>query len=172
MVTTANSTRAAEVADLAGAVLDPELPVVTIGELGIVRGAEIRDGRAVVTITPTYSGCPAMHAIRADIAAALRAAGYADCEIHTVYAPAWTTDWVTETGRAKLAAAGIAPPGAAARPGEGARPVLPLLPPPAPSCPRCESRRVEEISRFGPTACTALWRCLACAEPFEHMKPH
>ncbi|CAM3196071.1 1,2-phenylacetyl-CoA epoxidase subunit PaaD [Stackebrandtia soli] len=154
---------------VASAVMDPELPVVTIGELGIVREATISDGRAIVTITPTYSGCPAMDVIRADIVSALRREGFGDVEIRTVYAPAWTTDWVSDSGRRKLAAGGIAPPGAAA---VGRRPVLPLLPPPAPVCPRCESVAVAEISRFGPTACTSLWRCLDCAEPFEHMKAH
>ena len=154
---------------IAGAVPDPELPVLTIGELGIVRHAHDDAGRAIVTITPTYSGCPAMHSIRADIATALNEAGYSDVEIETVYAPAWTTDWVTESGRAKLARSGIAPP-------PGNRPAgrtgLPLLPTPGPRCPRCESSAVSELSRFGPTACTSLWRCLDCAEPFEHMKAH
>jgi ring-1,2-phenylacetyl-CoA epoxidase subunit PaaD len=168
------------VIDIAGAVADPELPVVTIAELGILRDARWCEDVAEVTITPTYSGCPAMDVIRADIVAALQAAGYPDVEIRTVFAPAWTTDWVTETGRAKLAAAGIAPPGMTAdaaqgRAGattDGRRRLLPLLSPPAPRCPRCDAREVAELSRFGPTACTSLWRCLTCREPFEHMKAH
>lgn len=151
--------------EIAGSVLDPELPAVTIAELGILREAADDGDTATVTITPTYSGCPAMETIRADIAAALRRAGYAQVEIRTVYAPAWTTDWVSADGRAKLAAAGIMPPGAR-------RTGLPLLPDPGPHCPRCDSESVAELSRFGPTACTSIWRCLDCAEPFEHMKAH
>lgn len=177
MVTTANTardrssaTRQAEVFAVAGAVLDPELPVVTIAELGILREATTRDQVAVVSITPTYSGCPAMETIRADIVAALNNAGFAEVEIHTVYAPAWTTDWIAEAAKSKLAAAGISPPGE--RRESTGRSMLPLLAPAAPSCPRCDSTKVEELSRFGPTACTSLWRCVSCAEPFEHMKTH
>lgn len=179
---------------VAAAVADPELPMVTIGDLGVLRDVAADGEAAVVTVTPTYSGCPAMDAIRADIARELREAGYTEVEIHTVFAPAWTTDWITPEGRAKLAAANIAPPGAVREPSaplgavreqnarraddaaagvsRGGRGLLPLLPPPAPACPRCDSGDVVEISRFGPTACTSLWRCRSCAEPFEHMKAH
>ncbi|GAA4917527.1 ring-1,2-phenylacetyl-CoA epoxidase subunit PaaD [Stackebrandtia albiflava] len=152
----------------AAAVTDPELPVVTIAELGILRDAHGDGTTATVTITPTYSGCPAMGTIRADIARALRAAGYTEVDIRTEYAPAWTTDWITPAGRRKLAAAGIAPPGAA----PGGRTGLPLVGAPPPECPRCGSTEVAELSRFGPTACTSLWRCHTCLEPFEHVKPH
>jgi ring-1,2-phenylacetyl-CoA epoxidase subunit PaaD len=155
-------------------VVDPEIRVVTIEELGILRDVreEPGGGRVTVTITPTYSGCPAMDVIRADIRAALRAAGHADAEVVTALHPAWTTDDITESGRAKLAEAGIAPPGPAG-PGAGAGRVGPHAPVRVAltvRCPRCGSAHTEEISRFGSTACKALWRCRACAEPFEHIK--
>lgn len=146
---------------VAAGVPDPELRVVTIGDLGVLREVEEGPGGSVrVTITPTYSGCPAMDAIRADIARSLRDAGYAEVEVRTVLSPAWTTDWITEEGRAKLAAAGTAPP---------PRRSLPLLRR-TPVCPLCGSPEVEEISRFGSTACKSLWRCRGCAEPFDHVK--
>lgn len=160
--------------EVAAAVVDPELPVVTIAELGILRAVDIDGGRVTVTITPTYSGCPAMDTIRTDIATALRAAGWAEVDVVTKLGPAWTTDWITEAGRAKLAAAGIAPPTPAAGSGAGRR-SLPLLgrPPVAtPACPRCGAEQTDELSRFGATACTSLWRCRACAEPFPHVKAH
>lgn len=147
------------------AVVDPELRAVTIAELGILRGVE-RDeatGRVIVTITPTYSGCPAMDVIRSDIRRALAEAGIADADVRTVLHPAWSTDMISDTGRAKLTAAGIAPP-TATRPSMVA---LQL----SVRCPRCGSPETEELSRFGSTACKALWRCRACAEPFEHVKP-
>ncbi|MFK3981576.1 1,2-phenylacetyl-CoA epoxidase subunit PaaD [Micromonospora sp. NPDC050397] len=148
------------------AVVDPEIRVVTIEELGILR--EVRQdpetGRVVVTITPTYTGCPAMDVIRQDIRAALAAAGHPDAEVETVYAPAWSTDWVSPSGRAKLAAAGIAPPGPAA-PRSGPVPLRLTV-----RCPRCDSVDTEQVSRFGSTACKALWRCRACREPFDQMK--
>lgn len=148
---------------VAGSVPDPELPVVTIADLGILRRVE-RDGdRVVVTITPTYAGCPAMDAIRADLASALRHAGWAEVEIVTQLNPRWTTDWITEQGRVKLAAAGTAPPA-------GSRRTLPLLGPPPVTCPRCGSADTSEVSRFGSTACTSMWRCHGCAEPFPHLK--
>jgi ring-1,2-phenylacetyl-CoA epoxidase subunit PaaD len=159
----------------AARVVDPELRVVTIAELGILRAVEAEGDRAVVTITPTYSGCPAMDVIRSDLAAALGAAGFAEVEVVTQLHPAWTTDWIAESGRAKLAAAGIAPPGPAPAPGPASAPGpvrlgLPGRRPEPLTCPRCGSRRTEEVSRFGSTACKALWRCQACAEPFEHLK--
>ncbi|GLZ76866.1 phenylacetate-CoA oxygenase subunit PaaJ [Actinorhabdospora filicis] len=145
----------------AARVVDPELRVVTIADLGVLREVEEEaDGTVRVTITPTYSGCPAMDAIRADIARSLTAAGYPDVEVRTVLSPAWTTDWITDEGRAKLAAAGTAPPPPRS---------LPLLQR-TPVCPRCGSPEVEEISRFGSTACKSLWRCRGCAEPFDHVK--
>lgn len=117
----------------------------------------------LVTITPTYTGCPAMDVIRADIRRALAAAGHPDAEIRTVHAPAWSTDWISERGRAKLAAAGIAPP-APTRAGNVVSLTL------AVRCPRCGSPDTEQVSRFGSTACKALWRCRSCSEPFDHLK--
>lgn len=153
--------------EAAARVVDPELRVVTIAELGILRAVEADGDRAVVTITPTYSGCPAMDVIQADIVAALRDAGYRRVEVVTKLHPAWTTDWITESGRAKLTAAGITPPGPSRTVSLG----LPLRnPPDAPACPRCGATGTEELSRFGSTACKALWRCGRCGEPFEHFK--
>ncbi|MFG1657562.1 1,2-phenylacetyl-CoA epoxidase subunit PaaD [Micromonospora chersina] len=148
------------------AVVDPEIRVITIDELGILRSVDEdpATGRVVVTITPTYTGCPAMDVIRADIRRALAAAGHPDAQVRTVYAPAWSTDWISEGGRAKLAAAGIAPPAPAARGGG----VVPLTL--AVRCPRCGSPETEQVSRFGSTACKALWRCRSCSEPFDHLK--
>jgi ring-1,2-phenylacetyl-CoA epoxidase subunit PaaD len=152
---------------VAGGVPDPELPVVTIAELGILRRVEPDGVRVVVTITPTYAGCPAMDTIRADLASALRRAGWDEVEIVTQLNPPWTTDWISEPGRAKLAAAGTAPPGAVAR---ARRRALPVLPPPPVTCPHCGATDTSEVSRFGATACTSMWRCRTCAEPFAHLK--
>jgi len=151
--------------EAAAAVVDPEIRAVTIEELGVLRDVAVdgASGRVTVTITPTYSGCPAMEVIRADIRRALRAAGHPEVEVVTELAPAWSTDMITESGRAKLAAAGIAPPGPAGRGG----PVTLSL---SVRCPRCGSPDTEQVSRFGSTACKALWRCRACADPFDHIK--
>lgn len=149
--------------EVAAGVLDPELPVITIAELGVLRDVRVgRDGGVDVSITPTYSGCPAVDAIREDVDAALRAAGYAPVRVRTVLAPAWTTDWITPAGRARLRENGIAPPGP-----RGAGPVLVAL---APPCPRCGSRRTRQVSRFGPTACVSTHTCTECREPFDHVK--
>ncbi|MET7831631.1 1,2-phenylacetyl-CoA epoxidase subunit PaaD [Micromonospora sediminicola] len=147
------------------AVVDPEIRVITIDELGILRAIEEEPGtgRVLVTITPTYTGCPAMDVIRADIRRALAAAGHPDAEVRTVYSPAWSTDWISDTGRAKLAAAGIAPPAP-----RGDDTVVPLTL--AVRCPRCGSPDTTQVSRFGSTACKALWRCRSCSEPFDHLK--
>jgi ring-1,2-phenylacetyl-CoA epoxidase subunit PaaD len=160
------SARGGRPRDVVAAVVDPELRVVTIDELGILRDVveDPATGRVTVTITPTYTGCPAMDVIRADIRDALAAAGHPDAEVVTVYAPAWSTDWISESGRAKLAAAGIAPPGPAARDG---RPVPLTL---TVRCPHCGATDTEQVSRFGSTACKALWRCRACREPFDHLR--
>ncbi|RKT57862.1 ring-1,2-phenylacetyl-CoA epoxidase subunit PaaD [Saccharothrix australiensis] len=156
--------------EVASRVPDPELPVLTLADLGVLRDVVEADGRVLVTITPTYSGCPAIEEMGADLRRSLRAAGYADVEVRLSLTPAWTTDWISEEGRRKLAAAGIAPP---ARLGPRAAGPVPLnLVPPARrvACPRCGSTRTTELSRFGSTACKALRRCADCAEPFEHVK--
>jgi ring-1,2-phenylacetyl-CoA epoxidase subunit PaaD len=156
--------------DVASAVRDPELPVLTLADLGVLRSVEEEDGRVLVTITPTYSGCPAVEEMGADLKRSLRAAGYAEVEVRTSLSPAWTTDWISDEGRRKLAEAGIAPP---SRVGPRAVGPVPLtLTPPSQQvpCPRCGSHRTEQLSRFGSTACKALRRCLDCAEPFEHIK--
>jgi ring-1,2-phenylacetyl-CoA epoxidase subunit PaaD len=150
--------------------MDPELPVLSIVELGIVREVVVRDdGCVVVTLTPTYSGCPAMAAIEGEIREALRAAGFERDELRTVYAPAWTTDWIAAPAREKLRAHGIAPP--------GPRTVEPLVQlevdrahHPVP-CPWCGSVDTSLVSRFGATACTSLRCCRSCRQPFEHFKP-
>ncbi|MGC4804854.1 1,2-phenylacetyl-CoA epoxidase subunit PaaD [Micromonospora sp. DT233] len=154
----------------AAAVVDPEIRVITIDELGILRAVETdrATGRVTVTITPTYTGCPAMDVIRADIRRALAAAGHPDAEVRTVYSPAWSTDWISAAGRAKLAAAGIAPPAPVGTGGTGSGGVVPLTL--AVRCPQCGSPETEQVSRFGSTACKALWRCRSCAEPFDHLK--
>jgi ring-1,2-phenylacetyl-CoA epoxidase subunit PaaD len=149
--------------DVVATVPDPELPAVTIADLGILRSVSIVDGRVVVTVTPTYSGCPALAEITADVRRALTDAGYADAEVHTVLAPAWTTDWITEAGRRKLAEYGIAPPGAVS-------PAPSVSLPLSVRCPQCGSPDTRESSRFSGTPCRALWVCRACREPFEHMK--
>ncbi|WP_327066014.1 phenylacetate-CoA oxygenase subunit PaaJ [Kitasatospora sp. NBC_01250] len=156
---------APDAARIAGAVPDPELPMITLAELGVLAGVE-RDGDAVtVWLTPTYSGCPAVAEMAADVDLRLRAAGFAEVRVRLRLDPPWSTDLITESGRAKLAAAGIAPPSPAA-PG-----LLQLGPTRlVVDCPQCGSADTEELSRFGSTACKALWRCRACREPFERMK--
>ena len=151
--------------EAAAAVLDPEVPVLTIADLGVLSDVEIADdGAAVVTITPPYSGCPAMDVIRRDVEAAVRDAGFDRVEVRTVLSPAWTTDWMTESGKRALRAYGIAPP-SRRRSGDG--PVLLQL---SVRCPQCGSTRTRETSRFGSTACKSLWVCNACREPFDHFK--
>ena len=139
--------------ELVGDVPDPELPHVTIGDLGIVRSVRVDGRTAVIELTPTYTGCPATEQIRDDVADAVRIAGY-EPDVRTVLSPAWTTDWITDRGRRRLAAAGIAPPGA-----------VELV-----TCPRCGSRRTRLISWFSGTACKASYTCRACMEPFELFK--
>jgi ring-1,2-phenylacetyl-CoA epoxidase subunit PaaD len=147
-------------------VKDPEVPVLSVVELGIVRDAVPEGPGAVVTITPTYSGCPAMREIERGIRDALAARGLEPIEIRTKYAPAWTTDWISTEARAKLAAYGIAPPGAAR-----AADVVQLERRPRVACPHCSSRDTTLTSEFGSTACKALGVCRSCGEPFEEFKP-
>jgi ring-1,2-phenylacetyl-CoA epoxidase subunit PaaD len=149
----------------AGAVLDPEVPVLTIADLGVLRDVTVdAAGRVVVTVTPTYSGCPAMDVIRRDVEDAVLAAGFADVEVRTVLSPAWTTDWMTDQGRQALADYGIAPP---QRRTSTSRPILVSL---SVRCPQCDSPDTRELSRFGSTACKSMWACNACLEPFDHFK--
>ncbi len=156
-------------AALAATVTDPEMPMVTLADLGIIRDVREGDGGVVVTITPTYSGCPAMDEIRADLTRVLRDAGYPRVEVRTALTPAWTTDWITADGRRKLAAAGIAPPGPAPRRPAGPVPLV-LGRRRAVACPRCGHADTEQIAEFSATACRELRRCPACREPFEHVK--
>lgn len=148
-------------------VKDPEIPVVSVVELGIVRDVSVTAEGVVVTITPTYSGCPAMREIEADIAQVLHERGIAPVQIRTIYSPPWTTDWISREAREKLEAYGIAPPGPAAS-GE-----LVSIGRRAPSlrCPYCKSLSTERKSEFGSTACKAIWFCRSCRQPFEEFKP-
>ena len=156
---------------VAETVTDPELPTLTLADLGVLRDVRTEaDGTVVVEITPTYSGCPAMGVMRADLVHALHSAGFPAVDVRTVLSPAWSTDWITDNGRRKLAAGGIAPPGEA--PVRAPGPVPLQLGPPrrTADCPLCGSADTEEISEFGATACKALRRCRSCREPFEHVK--
>ncbi|HET6817261.1 MAG TPA: 1,2-phenylacetyl-CoA epoxidase subunit PaaD [Mycobacteriales bacterium] len=144
---------------------DPEIPVLSVVDLGIVRDVtESSDGTAVtVTITPTYSGCPATEVIARDVRTALETS-YDAVDVQTRLSPAWTTDWMSDAGRQKLRDFGIAPPG---------RVLLPIVGPDRPdACPRCGSRDVEELAGFGSTPCKGLWRCTSCREPFDYFKSH
>jgi ring-1,2-phenylacetyl-CoA epoxidase subunit PaaD len=154
---------------VAETVTDPELPMLTLADLGVLRDVHETDGRVVVTITPTYTGCPAMDAMHDDLCSALHRAGFEDVDVRTVLTPAWTTDWITEDGRRKLAEAGIAPPGTAPM-RSGPIPLTLVAPVKHVPCPRCGSPGTELLSEFSATACKSLRRCPACAEPFEHVK--
>ena len=150
-----------------GDVLDPEVPVLSVVELGIVRDVAVHGERVEVTLTPTYSGCPATEAIEAAVVQALRDAGAAEVRVRTQLAPAWTTDWMTPDAAEKLRRYGIAPPHVAAA--VQAQPLR--FHPRGIACPRCASRRTQQLSAFGATACKSLFRCLDCLEPFEYFKP-
>jgi ring-1,2-phenylacetyl-CoA epoxidase subunit PaaD len=147
-------------------VMDPEIPVLSVLDLGIVRSVdEAPDGHRVsVTVTPTYSGCPATEVIASDIRTALMEA-YDEVDVRVQLLPAWTTDWLSDAGRAKLREFGIAPP--------SGRALLPLVIPDRPeACPRCGATELEQLAEFGSTPCKALWRCSACREPFDYFKLH
>lgn len=153
---------AAELRAALAAVTDPEIPVLTIEDLGVLRDVAVDDdGRVEVTLTPTYSGCPAMDVIAGDVARVLAEHGHPDAVVRTVLAPAWTTDWMSDAGRRKLARFGIAPPAAAA-----GRAAVELV-----RCPRCGSGDTRLVSRFGSTPCKSLRSCRRCLEPFDHFKP-
>lgn len=149
----------------AAQVVDPEIPVLTIADLGVLRDVTVTDGAVEVAITPTYSGCPAMNMIALEIELALEREGIRNPKVRTVLSPAWTTDWMSEQGRQKLKEYGIAPPQA----GSGRRA---LFGEQEVACPQCGSVNTEVLSEFGSTSCKALWRCRACREPFDYFKCH
>lgn len=151
--------------DVAATVVDPEIPVLTIEDLGVLRAVEEDGERVRVDLTPTYSGCPAIDAMGDDVRAALLGAGYREVEVHLVLSPAWTTDDMTEAGRRKLREFGIAPPNGRA-PAPGGRVRLGM----AVKCPRCDSLDTREVARFGSTSCKALYECRSCLEPFDFFK--
>lgn len=154
---------------VAATVTDPELPMLTLVDLGVLRGVDEDGGRVTVTITPTYSGCPAMATMRDDLVHALSDEGYRDVEVRVSLSPAWTTDWITESGRRALTEHGISAPGRA--PERGGPVALTLSPTRrAVTCPRCGSAATELVSEFGATACKAMYRCSDCLEPFDHVK--
>ena len=157
---------------VARTVTDPEMPMLTLEDLGVLRAVEVTDdGAVVVAITPTYSGCPAMATMRDDLVHRLTDAGYADVRVRIELSPAWSSDWITERGRAALAAHGLSAPGPAPQTASNGPVPLSLLPVRRDlRCPRCGSAEVELTSEFGATACKALYRCAACLEPFEHVK--
>jgi ring-1,2-phenylacetyl-CoA epoxidase subunit PaaD len=174
----------------AAAVPDPEIPVLTLEDLGILRDVAREGARIVVTLTPTYTGCPATEAIAEDVRTALAVAGLGDAAVRTTLSPPWTTDWISEDGRRKLREYGIAPPGRAAgasvlrfvpRGARGEAHAAPGRTAAAPAaaagaetiaCPRCGSAAVERLSEHGSTPCKALYRCVACREPFDYFKPY
>ncbi|WP_142122469.1 1,2-phenylacetyl-CoA epoxidase subunit PaaD [Arthrobacter sp. SLBN-122] len=153
--------------DIAATVCDPEIPVLSIADLGILRNVEVQDGKVTVTITPTYSGCPAMDAIRDDLYTAFKKEGYDDVQVDLVLAPAWTTDWMTEAGKQKLQEYGIAPPTGNSKAGGHSGPIRLSL---AVKCPQCNSLNTKELTRFGSTSCKALYVCQDCKEPFDYFK--
>ena len=159
---------------VAAAVPDPELPMVTVADLGILRGVATEGERLVVTITPTYSGCPALREIAHDLRHRLAASGFAEVDVRTALAPAWSSDWITAEGRRKLSAAGIAPPHAVpANRGPARTGPIPLtltLSRRPVTCPQCGSADTTQTAAFGATACKALFRCERCREPFEYVK--
>lgn len=134
---------------------DPEIPVISIVDLGVIRDVTVQDSGVTVVITPTYSGCPAMREISSNITSELTKHGVMQLSLETRIAPAWTTDWMSDDGKAKLEEYGIAPPQSAGGPKQ---------------CPRCQSNNVEKVSQFGSTPCKAQWRCIECLEPFEYFK--
>jgi ring-1,2-phenylacetyl-CoA epoxidase subunit PaaD len=151
--------------DAAARVVDPEIPVLTIADLGVLRDVAVNDGCVEVAITPTYSGCPAMNMIKLEIELALEREGIHRSKVRTVLSPAWTTDWMSDDGRRKLKEYGIAPPQA----GSGRRA---LFGEQMVACPQCGSEDTEVLSEFGSTSCKALWRCRSCREPFDYFKCH
>ncbi|QCB96544.1 phenylacetate-CoA oxygenase subunit PaaJ [Arthrobacter sp. PAMC25564] len=160
--------------DIAATVCDPEIPVLTVADLGILRNVELLEDNDAgtapavrVTITPTYSGCPAMDAIRDDLKTAFQREGYPSVDVELVLSPAWTTDWMSEAGKAKLEQYGIAPPSGHSNAVRHAGPIRLSL---AVKCPQCSSLNTKELTRFGSTSCKALYVCQDCKEPFDYFK--
>jgi len=151
--------------DAAASVVDPEIPVLTIADLGVLRHVAVAGDRVEVAITPTYSGCPAMNMIALEIELALAREGFPNAKVRTVLSPAWTTDWMSEEGRRKLKDYGIAPP----EPKSSRRALFGVQ---QVKCPQCGSADTELLSEFGSTSCKALWRCKGCREPFDYFKCH
>ncbi len=159
----------AQIKEILSTVTDPEIPVITIQELGILREVEIDEdaGKIIVYITPTYTGCPAMDMITVQIKAALQEYGYDNVEIISLLEPAWTTDWISESGRKQLMDYGISPPSQKTTDPSFLKGTLPSV-----QCPQCKSFDTEMISRFGSTACKSLYKCKSCLEPFDYFKCH
>ncbi len=151
--------------EAAASVVDPEIPVLTIADLGVLREVTVSEDHVEIAITPTYSGCPAMNMITLEIELALERAGFRHPKVRTVLSPAWTTDWMSEEGRRKLSDYGIAPPlpASSRRALFGEQKI---------ACPQCGSDETELLSEFGSTSCKALWRCKSCREPFDYFKCH
>ncbi len=155
---------------VAGEVVDPELPMLTLADLGVLREVRQDADGVTVTITPTYSGCPAIEAMRSDLRTRLTEAGHPRVTVRTVLSPPWSTDWISDRGRRLLAEHGIAPPERIGSRPFGPVPLTLTTPASRVGCPRCGAPGTEELSRFGPTPCTELRRCPSCLEPFEHLK--
>lgn len=155
--------------DIAATVCDPEIPVLTLEDLGVLRDAYAGQDETVVVITPTYSGCPAMDTMAADLETVVQAAGYRNVRVVQVLRPAWTTDWMSQDGQAKLTEYGIAPPTGRTSAGHNSGPARLAL---SVKCPRCSSLNTRELTRFGSTSCKSLWVCNDCKEPFDYFKVH
>ena len=163
-----NSEESGRIREVLSRVTDPEIPVLTIDEMGILRDVKMEDDVVIVTITPTYSGCPAIDQITQDVEAALKSDGYPKSQVELILSPAWTTDWMTESSKEKLRAYGIAPPCHTLDERlatEDSRLTFRA------TCPQCDSINTQQISEFGSTACKALWKCIDCKEPFDYFKP-
>lgn len=157
--------------EIAATVMDPEMPLLTLDDLGVLRGVEVRENGSVrVTLTPTYSGCPAMATMRDDIERKLLDGGYTDVEIVTSLSPAWSTDWISEDGRRKLRESGYSTPGPAPAVASGPVPLTLTIKSRNIDCPQCGSTKTRLTSEFGSTLCKAQYRCDNCLEPFDHVK--
>ncbi len=164
-----------QVRAIVGDIPDPEIPVVNLADLGILRSVELKDGVVTVTLTPTYSGCPATEAIASDVRQALETLGHHNAKVEISLSPAWSTDWISASAREKLRAYGIAPPCHSIGTASGEN-VIELVDrrvskPTSPACPQCNSENVELLSEFGSTPCKAMYRCIDCREPFDYFKP-